>query len=575
MDKVEFTANQYVDDVLAGRTVVCKWVRQAVERHVRDLEEGPDRGLFFDEQAAKMGIAFFGLLKHSKGEWAGQTIHLEPWQQFILWVVFGWYRDDSDRWVETLPNGRVQDTRGTRRFRTGYQEVARKNGKSTIAAGIGLKLLVADNEPGAEVYTAATKKDQAKITHSEATRMVKASPALRREIRVFKDNLNIENTASKYEPLGADADSMDGLNVHGAIIDELHAHKNRGVWDVLETATGSRRQPLMFSITTAGYDRQSLCWELHEYTEKILSSVVVDDSFFGIIFTLDEGDDWEDESVWVKANPNLGISKKLDDMRRLAKQAKEIPSKLFAFMRLHLNVWTQAETKWVNWNHWGACGSAVDAQGLRGRTCFGGLDLSSNTDISAFVMVFPPPVVGDDYQVLSRFFIPEEAMVERWKRDRVPYPAWVRQGYITATSGNVIDYEFILAQIDEDAQAYDLKEIAFDRWGATKIAQDLAELGGEKFMVEFGQGFASMSPPMKDLEKLILGHKLAHGNNPVLNWMADNLVAKIDPAGNIKPDKNKSREKIDGMVALIMALDRALRHAPKSSVYEERGLITL
>ncbi|RJX20808.1 MAG: terminase large subunit [Ammonifex sp.] len=574
MDRIEFSAQQYIDDVLAGRLVVCKWARLAVERHVRDLETGAERGLIFDVDRAKTAIAFFGLLKHSKAQWAGQTIKLEPWQQFILWVIFGWYRDQSERWVETLPDGRVQDGRGTRRFRTAYEEVARKNGKSTKAAGIGLFLMVADGEPGAEVYTAATKRDQARITHGEATRMVKASPALRREIQVFKDNLSILNSASKYEPLGADADTMDGLNVHAAIIDELHAHKTRAVWDVIETATGSRRQPLIFAITTAGFDRQSLCFEEHEYTEKVLSGLIEDDSFFGIIFTLDEDDDWEDESVWVKANPNLGVSKKWDDMRRLAKQAREIPSKLFAFQRLHLNIWTQSETKWVPFEHWKQCGKAVDAAGLRGRTCYGGLDLASNIDIAAEVLVFPPQADEDDYQVLCRFFIPEENMIERWKTDRVPYPAWVRQGYITATPGNVIDYDFILAQIDEDMQAYDLQEIAFDRWGATKIAQSLMELGGDEFMIQFGQGFASMSPPMRELERLIMNHKLAHGNNPVLSWMADNLVAKTDPAGNIKPDKEKSREKIDGMVALIMALDRAMRHEG-GSVYEERGMLLL
>ena len=405
--------------------------------------------------------------------------------------------------------------------------------------------------------------------------MVKSSPALRKEIRSFKDNLHIPDTASKYEPLGADADSMDGLNVHGAIIDEVHAHKDRRVWDVLETATGSRRQPLMFAITTAGYDRQSLCFGQHEYTEKILSGIIKDDSFFGIIFTLDEGDDWQDENVWVKSNPNLGVSKKIDDMQRLAKQAKEIPSKLFAFLRLHLNIWTQSETKWVPLEHWQACGRAVDATGLRGRTCYGGLDLSSTSDITALLLVFPPQADGDDFQVLCHFWIPEEAMIERSRRDRVPYDAWVRQGYIMATPGNVIDYDFVLSQIDDDMQAYDLQEVAFDRWGATKIAQDLIELGGEEFMVQFGQGFASMSPPMKELEKLILSHQIAHGNNPVLNWMADNLVSRQDPAGNIKPDKEKSIEKIDGMVALIMGLDRAIRHQDNGSIYETRGVLTL
>lgn len=555
---IDFTAQAYIEDVLSGRQVACKWARLAVERHVHDLDTGAERGLTFDQAEAKKSIAFFSLLKHSKGEWAGQTIVLEPWQQFILWVLFGWKRAD-----------------GTRRFRTAYQEIARKNGKSTIAAGVGLYLMIADGEPGAEIYTAATKRDQARITHAEATRMVKSSPALRKEIRAFKDNLHIPDTASKYEPLGADADSMDGLNVHGAIIDEVHAHKDRRVWDVLETATGSRRQPLMFAITTAGYDRQSLCFEQHEYAEKVLSGIIQDDSFFGIIFTLDENDDWQDESMWIKANPNLGISKKIDDMRRLAAQAKEIPSKLFAFLRLHLNIWTQSETKWVPLEHWQACGKAVDAVGLRGRTCYGGLDLSSTSDITAFLIVFPPQAEGDDFQVICRFWIPEEAMIERSRRDRVPYDAWVRQGYIMATPGNVIDYGFVLSQIDEDMQNYDLQEVAFDRWGATKIAQDLIELGGEEFMVQFGQGFVSMSPPMKELEKLILSHKIAHGNNPVLNWMADNLVARQDPAGNIKPDKEKSIEKIDGMVALIMGLDRAIRHQDNGSIYETRGVLTL
>jgi len=542
--------------VLAGRQVACKWVRLACQRHTRDLETGDERGLHFDESAAMVAIAFFRLLKHSKGEWAGKTMHLEPWQQFIVASLFGWKRED-----------------GTRRFRTSYAEIARKNGKSTLAAGIGLFLLLADNEAGAEVYSAATKREQARISHGEATRMAKTSPQIRRMVRVFKDNIHIVDTASKFEPLGADSNTMDGLNVHGAIIDEVHAHKTRETWDVLETATGSRRQPLMFAITTSGFDRHTLCWTQHEYTEKILSAVIEDDSWFGIIFTLDEGDVWEDEVNWIKSNPNLGVCKKLDDMRRKAGRAKEMPAALNAFLRLELDIWTQAETKWVNIDHWTQCGAMVDAEGLRGRTCYAGLDLSSNTDVSALDLVFPPQAEGDDYQVLCRFWIPEESMQERVHNDRVPYDAWVRQGYVTATPGNVIDYGYILAQIDEDMQAYDVQELAFDRWGATKIQTDLMELGGEEFLVQFGQGFASMSAPMKELEKLILGHKLAHGNNPVLTWMADNLVARQDPAGNIKPDKDKSREKIDGVVALIMALDRALRHEPKRrSVYEDRGL---
>jgi len=555
---IEFTAGQYVDDVLAGRQVACKWARLACERHKRDLERGPERGLHFDAQTARQAVAFFSLLKHSKGEWAGRPLHLEPWQQFVIASLFGWKRED-----------------GTRRFRTSYLECGRKNGKSTMAAGIGLYLMLADGEPGAEIYSVATKKDQARISHSEATRMAKSSPAVRREVTIFRDNIHIVDTASKFEPLGADADTLDGLNVHGALVDEVHAHKTRQVWDAIETATGSRRQPLMFAITTAGYDRESLCFQQHEYTEKILDGVIEDDTWFGVIYTLDEGekDDWENEALWVKANPNLEVSKKLDDMRRKAARAREMPSALNAFLRLELDMWTQVETKWISLEHWTACGQAVDADGLRGRTCYAGLDLSSNIDISAFLLVFPPQADGDDYQVLARFWIPEEAMIERSRRDRVPYDAWVRQGFITATPGNVIDYAWILHQIDQDAQAYDIHELAFDRWGATKIQTELMERGGEDWLIQFGQGYVSMNPPMRELERLTLEHKLAHGNNPVLTWMANNLVVRTDPAGNIKPDKAKSIEKIDGMVALVMALDRALRHEPpKRSVYEERGL---
>ena len=445
---------------------------------------------------------------------------------------------------------------------------------TTWAAGVGLFLMDADNEPGAEIYTAAVKRDQARIAHQEATRMVKSSPLLRKRIRVFKDNLHNEKTASKFEPLGRDADSTDGLNVHGAIVDEVHAHPTRDMWDVLETATGARRQPLIVGITTAGFDRNSLCWELHEYSERVLDGSHVDDSWFGAIYAVEPEDDPFDESVWRKANPNLGVSVKLDDMRRLASKAQEMPSALNAFLRLRLNRWTQSVTRWMPIEAWERCGGFVDPEGLRGRTCYGGLDLSSTTDVSALVWVFPPEAEGEGYQVLCRFFIPEESMRERSRRDRVPYEAWVRQGLMTATPGNVIDYSYILAQVDEDAQRYDIGEIAFDRWGATRIVQDLEE--GGLAVAQFGQGFASMSSPMKELEKLVLAGEIRHGGNPVLTWMAGNLVAREDPAGNIKPDKQKSTEKIDGMVSLIMGLDRAIRReGPGASVYEERGVLSV
>lgn len=577
---MEFTAEQYVDDVLSGRQVACEWVRLACQRHRDDRREGSKRGLRFDETAAMTAVAFFLVLRHWKGEWAGQVVALEPWQQFIIWSLFGWKQAD-----------------GTRRFRTAYLEVARKNGKTTMAAGIGLYLMTADGEPGAEIYTAATKRDQARIAHKDATMMVKASPQLRRFVSAFKDNLHELATASKFEPLGKDSDTIDGLNVHGVIADEVHAWKDSHMWDVLETGTGSRRQPLMVAITTAGFDRQTLCYQQHTYTEQILRGVIKDDSWFGIIYSLDAADlvvdeetglaPWQvDEGLWVKANPNLGVSKKVDDMRRLAKRSVEMPARLNAFLRLHLNIWTQAETRWINRRYWDLCGRhEVAEEQLQLRRCYGGLDLSTNIDLSAWVLVFPPPAEGGVYEVLCRFWVPQDNVWERVRRDKVPYDQWIREGWIEATPGNVIDYAFIKAQIAKDRKVFDLRELAFDRWGSKDIVGDLQdELGfaideeeakryGKPLLMQFGQGFASMAGPMRDLERLILGGQLAHGNNPVLNWMADNLVVREDPAGNQKPDKEKSIERIDGMVALVMALARAVLYgAGGRSVYEERGV---
>ncbi len=559
-------AEQYARDVVDGKLVACKWVRLACERYFHDLEHGHERGLYFDREAAERVLHFIGLLRHSKGKWGrggGERITLEGWQQFIVWNVFGWLRASD----------------GMRRFRTLYKEVARKNGKSTVGAGLGLYLAFADGEPGAEVYSAATKRDQARIVHKEAIRMVRKNPGLKKYIKVYKDNLNLERTASKYEPLGADSDSTDGLNVHGVIADELHAWKTREMWDVLETATGSREQPLLVAITTAGIDRMSVCYEKHEYTRKVLEGwkdgSFEDDTWFGIVYTLDEGDDWRDESVWVKANPNLGVSKSWDDMRMKAKRAEQMTASLNNFLRRELNVWVQGEIKWANMDAWRKCGGPVPALELpgrlKGRICYGGLDLGSTSDITADVNVFP----SEDgfFDAVCRFWIPEDHVLIRTRDAGVHYDQWVREGYIEATPGNVIDYEWIFERMEQDADDYDIDQTAFDRWGAARVVQVLEAKG--MTMVQFGQGFASMNPPMKELERLILAGKIRHGNNPVLTWMMDNVVARMDPAGNIKPDKAKSREKIDGVVALIMALDLALRHPETRSVYETRGIRTV
>jgi phage terminase large subunit-like protein len=549
-------AEQYITGVLAGRVVAGRLIRLMCERHRRDLLEGAARGLHFDAGAAQHVLDFFGFLRHSKGQWAGQVIKLEPWQAAVLWILFGWLRAD-----------------GTRRFRISYWEVARKNGKSTMAAGVGLYLMIADNEAGAEVYSAATKRDQARITHAEAARMVRASPALKKRVTIFRDNLHVKNTATKFEPLGRDADSMDGLNVHGAIVDELHAHKSDEVWGVLETATGSRTQPLMFAITTAGMNQTSFCFSLRDYAIKVLEGIIEDDTFMAAIFTLDDGDQWDDPDVWIKANPNLGISVNFDDLRNKAKRAGEIGSALTQFLTKHLNIWTNAAELWITPDKWKLCGGPVDLASLKGRKCYGGLDLSNTLDITALVWVFPPTPEDDRYTVLPRFWVPEDAIERRSRDDHAPYTEWRRAGLIEATPGEVIDYSFIYAQIDKDAQEYDIQEIGFDRWGASEIYLRVAGAGVE--MVGIGQGFASMNAPMKELEKLIFSRRLAHANNPVLAWMANNTVALMDAAGNIKPDKRRSREKIDGIVALIMGLDRATRHDDSGSVYDERGILEL
>lgn len=552
-------AERYIDNVIRGKVVACRWVRLFCERHKRDLKRGRQRGLVFDRDAAAHAIEWFDYLHHSKGRWAGRSIELEPWQQAILWVLFGWHRRS-----------------GGRRFRSGYVEIARKNGKSTLAAGLALYMLIADGEAGAEVYSAATKRDQAKITWDEAARMVKASPHLRRHVTVHKDRLFLKwDTASLFVPLGRDSDTMDGLNVHCAIVDELHAHRTSEIWDVLETGTGARTQPLMFGITTAGFNQSSFCYERRRYTLQVLDGVIEDDSHFGIIFTLDEGDDEWDERNWIKANPNLGVSVDLVDLREQARKAREIASALTSFLTKRLNIWTRASEQFIHPDKWKACGGAFDPAALAGRACYGGLDLSSTLDITAWVLVFPPTEDDPLWRVLSRFWVPETAMHERSRRDQVPYDAWVRQGWIEAIPGDVIDYEFVYAQIDRDAQLYDVREIGFDRWGAASIYLWFAARGMK--VVQIGQGYQSMSAPMKEMEKLIVSGQLAHGDNPVLTWMAYNLVAQSDPAGNVKPDKKHSGEKIDGMVAMVMALSRAMLHDPESqrSVYEERGIRSL
>jgi phage terminase large subunit-like protein len=568
----------YIEGVLNGTIPAGELVRLAVRRHVTDLQSGKSRGLRFDPIKAEQAIEFFSYLKHSKGEWAGQHFRLEPWQIFIVWALFGWLRLD-----------------GSRRFRTAYIEIPRKNGKSSMGAGIGLKLAFADDEPGAEVYSAATKKDQALIVHSEATRMVRATPELADLIQIYKNSLSRLDTHQKYEPLGSDEDTTDGLNVHGAVVDELHAHKTRGLFDLMETGTSARRQPLLFIITTAGTDQSeaSVCWEQHVYGEQVVRQIK-DDSFFAFISAMDESDKnrWADERVWYKANPNLGVSKKLDYMREQAKKAKNMPSKLNSFLRLDLNCWTQQVTRWIDLLVWDAnAGPPIDEAALQGRPCYGGLDLSSVSDLTAWVLLFPDPIVPDRVTILPRLWCPEARLLDeldepseqepgrrtdrRRNRYREQYQAWARDGWLRTTPGNAIDYETIEAQIVADAQTFHVQEVSIDRlFQGYQLAMRLQEQHGLT-VAACGMGFLSMAGPCAEFERRLLQHQLHHGGHPVLRWMANNVAVREDPAGNKKPDKASSQGKIDGIVGILLALDRVMRHHTTTSVYESRGLLTL
>ena len=451
---------QYIDDVLSGEIPACKYVKQSCQRHVDDMKDGHKRGLHFDPDAGQLVIDFFSILQHSKGKWAGEFIQLEPWQQFILWVLFGWKKED-----------------GLRRFKIAYNEVARKNGKSTFAAGIGLYMLVADGEEGAEIYSAATKMDQAKIIHQEAIRMVKRSSSLKKRCGVHVNNIHIDATSSKFEPLGADAKTLDGLNPHAATIDELHAHPDSAVWDVLRSAIGARSQPMMFAITTAGFNTQCFCAQQRAYIEKVLSGSVQDDSAFGVIYTLDDGDDWRDESVWVKANPNIDVSVSREDMREMMQEAIESAEKRNNFLTKKLNIWTTQHISYFNVAKWNECDThSKTIEDFRGRRCMLGLDLSSKLDVTSLVAIFPS---DNYYEILPYFYCPEEGAKIRAKKDRVPYLTWAQNKYMTLTPGNKIDTNYIISDIVKIFKTCDVEMLGFDPWGFAAFQDMLTNEGIE------------------------------------------------------------------------------------------------
>lgn len=515
----------------------------------------------FDEKKAERAVKFINNLKHTKGVWHGVPFDLLPWQDKIIRDIFGTVKED-----------------GYRKYNTAYVEIPKKNGKSELAAAIALYLTCGDGEWGAEVYGCAADRQQASIVFDVAVDMVEQCPALKKRIKpiLSQKRLVYMPTASFYQVLSAEAYTKHGLNVHGVVFDELHAQPNRQLYDVMTKGSGdARKQPLFFLITTAGTDRHSICWEVHQKADDILRGKKHDPTFYPVIYGIEDDDDWTDEANWYKANPSLDHTIDIEKVRAAYISAKENPAEENIFRQLRLNQWVKQSVRWMPMDVWEKCSFEVDPEKLKDRECYGGLDLSSSIDITAFVLVFPPTPDDDKYYVLPHFWIPEENLDLRVRRDHVPYDIWKQQGYLQTTEGNVIHYGFIERFIEELGMNYNIREIAFDRWGAVQMVQNLEGLGFT--VVPFGQGFKDMSPPTKELMKLTLEKKIAHGGHPALTWMMDNIYVRTDPAGNIKPDKEKSTEKIDGAVALIMALDRAIRNGGNSggSVYDDRGILII
>ena len=513
----------------------------------------------FDREKADHAVDFINCLKHTKGRWRGVPFELLPWQDRIIRDVFGMVKEN-----------------GYRQYNTAYVEIPKKNGKSELAAGVALYMTCGDGEWGAEVYGCASDRQQASIVFDVAVDMVDQCPALKKRIKPVMSvkRLVYKPTNSFYQVLSAEAYTKHGLNVHAVIFDELHAQPNRELFDVMTKGSGdARTQPLFFLITTAGTDRNSVCFEQHQKAEDIILGRKIDPTFYPVIYGASDDADWSSEKVWYQANPSLGHTIDIEKVRNAYLSAKDNPAEENIFRQLRLNQWVKQSTRWMQMEKWDDCAFPVDERELIGRECYGGLDLSSSIDITAFVLVFPPRDDAEKYIILPYFWIPEENMNLRVRRDHVPYDVWEKQGCLMTTEGNVIHYGFIENFIDELGKKFHIREISFDRWGAVQMVQNLEGLGFT--VVPFGQGFKDMSPPSKRLMELVLEKKIAHGGHPVLRWMMDNIFVRTDPAGNIKPDKEKSTEKIDGAVATVMALDRAIRNEGNAggSVYDDRGIL--
>jgi phage terminase large subunit-like protein len=504
------------------------------------------------EEAARACDFFPRMLKHVEGPKAGEPLALEEWQAKYIATLFGWKRQN-----------------GTRRYRESLAAIPRKAGKSTLAAGIALYCLVCDGEAGAQVYSAAYSKDQASLVYRIAAGMVQRSPKLGKRLHAIDSVKRIvyKQANSFYRAIPAEAGNSHGFNASAVIFDELHTQKHRDLYDVLRSSQGARKQPLFLSITTAGYDRKSICYEVWNHARMVRDGILPDPGFLPLLYETADDADWQDEKVWAACNPNLGVSVSYDFLREECQRAKDSPAYENTFRNLYLNQWVEQATRWLSMDKWRACG-VEEVPELNGEPCFCGLDLSTTTDMSALAMLFPRDAGG--YWLKMRFWAPAENARKRERNDGVPYTQWAREGWLTLTEGDVVDYDVIRRDINALNEHFNIQEIAIDRWNAAQLT---TQLGGDGFtVIPFGQGYASMSPAAKELEKLVIEGNLCHGSHPILDWMAANVAIERDAAGNIKPSKKVSTERIDGIVAATMAVGRASQMAAQTWFYSSNKL---
>ena len=539
---------KYAKQVLADKITAGKTVKKACNRHLNDLKKSKTKSYpyYFDEaEAERISLFAEKFCCHSKGKWAGQPVILSNWQKFFLGSVLGWKRKSNHK----------------RRFKYFYVQVAKKNGKSTLMSVLAIYLLVCDGEAGAEIYSAATTREQAKIIFTEAQNMIKASPELRNLLNVNKLNVSFDSMASFFRPLSSDAQTLDGLNVHAALIDELHAHKNSDVYDNLVSAIVSREQPIIGAITTAGLNLQCFCHEQYDYCKNILDGTVENDEMFVYIAELDEGDDWENENVWIKANPNLGVSVFIEHLRSECQTARGMITKQNSFKCKNLNMWVSDVTSWADMGMYNTTPDRVNIEELEGRQCYIGCDLATRNDLASVTAEFPLDKREDGkryYAALSHSFMPEDRVQILSKQHNFNYQAYIDAGYITATPGAIVDFDYIENYIYSLYKKYEVLETCVDPWSASQLEKNLLNNGVK--VVEVRQGFFTLSEPTKDMEGAIAEQRLTHYNDPVLKWAVGNVVLSSDENDNVRPNKKRSRFKIDPAVSLIIAHTRAYTH---------------